>query len=102
MARCPRERGIVTQTDAAPSVGQIASDVEEPGVELLPLAGQKLYAPKGIGVLNIRTGTQFAKLMQGAGHEQGRWEGGETFWRSSDMGSPARLSGENWKRTYYT
>ena len=72
-----REAGIPLHTDAAQSVGKVRTDVEELGVDLLTVAGHKLYAPKGIGVLYIRRGTPLEPLIHGAGHEAGRRAGTE-------------------------
>ncbi|MDA0711913.1 MAG: cysteine desulfurase family protein, partial [bacterium] len=68
-------RGIAFHTDAAQSVGKVAVDVRAMGVDLLSLAGHKLYAPKGVGALYVRTGVKLEKLMHGAGHEGG-WRAG--------------------------
>ena len=73
-----RDRGIYFHTDAAQSVGKIATDVEQLRVDLLTVAGHKLYAPKGVGVLYIRRGTRLAPLILGAGHEGGRRAGRRT------------------------
>jgi cysteine desulfurase len=66
-----RKHNVVFHTDAAQSVGKIESDVRKLGVDLLTIAGHKLYAPKGIGALYIKKGTQIEKLMFGAGQEKG-------------------------------
>jgi cysteine desulfurase len=68
-------RGILVHTDAAQSVGKIPVHVDELGVDLLSIAGHKLYAPKGIGALYIRSGTTLEKLIHGAGHEM-NWRAG--------------------------
>ncbi len=72
-----KERGIVFHTDAAQSVGKIATKVDDLGIDLLSIAGHKLYAPKGIGALYIRKGTPIEPLIHGAGHESGRRAGTE-------------------------
>ncbi len=62
--------GIVFHTDAAQSTGKIPVDVRAMNASLLSVAGHKLYAPKGIGVLYIRRGITLEKMMHGADHEQ--------------------------------
>lgn len=72
-----KERGILLHTDAAQSVGKIATKVDHLRIDLLSIAGHKLYAPKGIGALYIRKGTPVEPLIHGAGHESGRRAGTE-------------------------
>ena len=69
------EREIAFHTDAAQSVGKIGVDVQNLGVDLLSIAGHKLYAPKGVGALFVRDGVELEKFMHGAGHEKG-WRAG--------------------------
>jgi len=73
-----REHGIPFHTDAAQSVGKIPARVDDLGVDLLTIAGHKLYAPKGIGALYIRDGISLEPLVHGAGHESGRRAGTES------------------------
>jgi cysteine sulfinate desulfinase/cysteine desulfurase-like protein len=65
-----KKNGVFMHTDAAQSLGKIKADVNELNVDLLSVAGHKLYAPKGIGALYIRKGTVLEKLIHGADHEQ--------------------------------
>jgi cysteine desulfurase len=58
-------------TDAAQSAGKLNTDVNDLNIDLLSIAGHKLYAPKGIGALYIREGTKIEKQMYGAGQEKG-------------------------------
>ena len=77
IARLARERGALMHTDAAQSLGKVAVDVSELGVDLLTVAGHKLYAPKGVGALYVRRGVELEPLIHGAGHEAGRRAGTE-------------------------
>ena len=87
-----RERGIVCHTDAAQSVGKLATRVDDLNVDLLTIAGHKLYAPKGIGALYIREGTQVAKFIHGAGHESGRRAGTENVPYMVALGKACELA----------
>ena len=77
IAALAHRRGILVHADAAQSVGKIPVRVDELGVDLLTVAGHKLYAPKGIGALYVRTGTRLEPLVHGARHESGRRAGTE-------------------------
>ena len=70
-----RQKGICIHTDAAQSVGKIATDVQNMNIDLLSVAGHKLYAPKGIGALYVRKGIMPQKFCHGASQETG-WRAG--------------------------
>ena len=70
-----RQQGIAVHTDAAQSVGKIPTDVTQLGVDMLSVAGHKIYAPKGIGALYVRRPLQPEKFCFGAGQEMG-WRAG--------------------------
>jgi cysteine desulfurase len=72
-----KKHGIIVHTDAAQSVGKIPADVNNLGVDLLSVAGHKIYAPKGIGVFFVREGIQLEKFMHGASHESNMRAGTE-------------------------
>jgi cysteine desulfurase len=82
-----REAGILFHTDAAQTVGKIPADVEELGVDLLSVAGHKVYAPKGIGALYMREGTMIEPFVHGAGHEAGRRAGTENVLLAVALGT---------------
>ena len=90
-----REHGILFHTDAAQSVGKIPTKVREMGVDLLSLAGHKLYGPKGVGALYVRTGIQLEPLIHGAGHEAGRRAGTENVLLDVGLGAACELA-ESW------
>jgi cysteine desulfurase len=71
LADAAHAAGAVLHTDAAQSVGKLPVSVGELRVDLLSVAGHKLYAPKGVGVLYVRRGAPLVPFLLGAGHERG-------------------------------
>ena len=92
ISQIARDRGIIMHTDAAQSVGKIPTDVDDLGVDLLSVAGHKLYAPKGIGALYVRPGIQLNKFMHGADHEQGRRAGTENVLEIAGLGKASEIA----------
>jgi cysteine desulfurase len=91
-AAIARERGIPFHSDAAQSVGKIATRVGGLGVDLMTIVGHKLYAPKGIGVLYVRKGLTLEPLIHGAGHEGGRRAGTESAVLAAALGAACVLA----------
>jgi cysteine desulfurase len=94
IASITRHRGVLLHTDAAQSVGKIAVDVEELGVDLLTLAGHKFYATKGIGALYVRTGTPIKPVLFGAEQEGELRPGTENVPAIVGLGEAARIARE--------
>jgi cysteine desulfurase len=92
ISKIARERGIVFHTDAAQSVGKIVTEVDDLGVDLLSVAGHKVYAPKGIGALYIRKGIRIEPLIHGAGHESGRRAGTENVLLIAGLGKACEVA----------
>lgn len=92
IARIARERNILFHTDAAQSVGKISTLVDELGVDLLSVAGHKIYAPKGVGALYIRKGVWVEPCIHGAGHECGRRGGTENVLLDVGLGAACDLA----------
>ncbi len=95
IGRIARDHGIPLHTDAAQSVGKLPTRVDALGVDLLTVAGHKLYAPKGIGALFIRQGLRLEPLIHGAGHESGRRAGTENVASIVGLGEACRLAAED-------
>ncbi len=89
-----RERGVLLHTDAAQSVGKIPTKVDELGVDLLSIAGHKLYAPKGVGALYVRRGVRLEPLIHGASHEAGRRAGTESALLVAALGAACELAAD--------
>lgn len=92
IARVVRPKGVLLHTDAAQSAGKIPVDVEALGVDLLSLAGHKLYAPKGVGALYVRRGVRLEKLVHGAGQEAGRRAGTENVLEIVGLGKACEIA----------
>ncbi|MBA2393560.1 MAG: cysteine desulfurase [Ktedonobacteraceae bacterium] len=79
LAEIAHRHDVLLHTDASQSVGKIPTQVAALGVDLLTVAGHKLYAPKGIGALYVRRGLQLEPLIYGGGQEAGRRAGTENI-----------------------
>ena len=77
IAEAAREKGVLFHSDAAQAVGKMPVHMDALGIDLLTIAGHKLYAPKGIGALVAREGTPLSPILYGAGHEGGMRPGTE-------------------------
>ncbi len=97
ISRICRKHGVLLHTDASQAVGKIPVLVDELGVDLLTVAGHKLYAPKGIGALYIRKGVNVEPLIHGAGHESGRRAGTENVIFDVALGKACEIAGEHLK-----
>ena len=86
---------VLVHTDCAQSVGKIPVNVDDLGVDLLSIAGHKIYAPKGIGALYIRKKVQIDQLMFGAGQENGQRPGTENVIYSVALGEAFAMVGKD-------
>jgi cysteine desulfurase len=95
IASLAKSRGIWVHTDAAQSLGKIPVDVKELEIDLLSMAGHKLYAPKGVGALYIRTGVRIETFMHGAGQEMSRRAGTENVLEIVGLGKACEIAARN-------
>ncbi|WP_436371409.1 cysteine desulfurase family protein [Cytobacillus sp. BC1816] len=94
-----RRHRITFHTDASQSMGKVTVDVNQLNVDMLTIAGHKLYAPKGIGALYIRKGIELEPLIHGAGHEFGLRAGTENTLLAAGLGKACELAQEQvWDR----
>jgi len=95
ISRLAKRHGVLVHTDAAQSVGKIPVDVEALCVDLLTIAGHKLYGPKGVGALFVRKGIELSPLVVGAGQEHGLRPGTENVANIVGLGAACALAGQS-------
>jgi cysteine desulfurase len=95
LAAAGRAVGAVIHSDAAQSLGKLPVSVAELDVDLLTIAGHKLYAPKGVGALYVRRGTPLLPLVLGAGHERGFRPGTENVAAIVGLGAACVAAGRD-------
>lgn len=87
-----KEKKIIMHTDAAQSIGKIPVEIDNLGVDLLSVAGHKVYAPKGIGALYIRNTVAPTIFMHGAGQEMGKRAGTENVLEIVGLGKACEIA----------
>lgn len=92
IAAIGRERGVTVHTDAAQAVGKAPVSVKELGVDLMTMAGNKFYGPKGVGALFVRRGVRLEALIHGAGHQGGLRSGTENAAFAVAIGKAASIA----------
>jgi cysteine desulfurase len=87
-----KKADIYFHTDAVQSVGKIPVNVNSLAVDLLALSGHKIYAPKGIGAIYIRSGTHLQQLLYGGHHQRGARPGTENVAGIVGLGAAAEMA----------
>ncbi|MDR2392402.1 MAG: cysteine desulfurase [Planctomycetota bacterium] len=92
LAAIAREAGVPFHTDACQSVGKIALDADQLGIDALSLSAHKFHGPKGIGALYLRKGSRLAPFVHGGGQENRRRAGTSNVAGAVGMGKAADLA----------
>jgi len=92
ISQIAKENEIYLHTDAVQAVGSISVDVQDLGVDLLSLSGHKIYGPKGVGVLYVRSGTKISSFVHGGGQERGKRAGTENVANIVGIGKAIELA----------
>ncbi len=95
LAALASEHGVALHVDAAQSAGKIPLDTVMSGVDLVTMAGHKVYAPKGIGAAYIRKGMTIDPLIHGSSQEQGRRAGTEPVASMVALGAACAIAAEH-------
>ena len=95
IGRIAAEADVYFHCDAVQSAGKLPLDVNQLGVDLLCISAHKIYGPKGVGALYVRTGTPLAPQFHGGHHERDRRPGTENVPGIVGLGKAAELARAN-------
>lgn len=98
IAELCRVRGALLHTDATQASGRIDIDVDIWNVDLLSLSAHKVYGPKGIGALYVRSGVPIKPIATGGGQEHGLRPGTVPAPLAVGFGTACQLAREQWQQ----
>lgn len=96
IGRLARERGVLFHCDAAQAIGKVPIDVDAMAIDLLSISGHKIYGPKGIGALYVRSRAPRVRLtpmIHGGGQEKGMRSGTLNVSGAVGLGAACELAG---------
>jgi len=71
LAQLAHEKGALFHTDAVQAAGKIPVDLKDWDVDYATFSGHKIYGPKGVGALFVKTGCKIEPLIRGGHQEKG-------------------------------
>ena len=95
IAQIAHSHGIIFHTDAVQAVGNIPIDVKKMNIDMLSLSGHKLYAPKGIGALYVKSGIEFERFMDGGHQEKNKRSWTENVAEIVALGKACQIAEKN-------
>jgi len=97
IGKIAKEKGVVFHCDATQGVGKVPVDVEALGIDLLSLSAHKIYGPKGIGALYVRSKgprVRLTPIIDGGGHERGMRSGTLNVTGIVGLGEACEIAGK--------
>ena len=97
IGKLAKEKGIVFHCDAVQAIGKVPVDVEKAGLDLASITAHKIYGPKGIGALYVRSKgprVRLTPMMDGGGHERGMRSGTLNVPGIVGLGAACELAGK--------
>lgn len=102
IAKIAKEHKILFHTDAVQAYGHLPINVEELGIDMMSMSAHKIYGPKGVGALYVRTGVRIDNFMHGGAQERSKRAGTENVAGIVGFAKAAELAaaelGENVKK----
>jgi cysteine desulfurase len=96
IGRIAKDKGILFHCDAVQAVGKVPVDLERDGIDLMSMSAHKIYGPKGVGALYVRSKgprVRLAPLIDGGGHERGMRSGTLNVPGIVGMGAACEVAG---------
>jgi len=97
IGRIAKEKGVIFHCDAVQAIGKVPVDLEKAGVDLASITAHKIYGPKGIGAIYVRSKGPRVRLtptMDGGGHERGMRSGTLNVPGIVGLGAACELAGK--------
>lgn len=92
ISKIAKKHNVIFHTDAVQAVGNVFIDVEKMGIDMLSLSGHKLYAPKGIGALYVKSGIEFDRFLDGGHQERNKRAGTENIAEIVALGKACQIA----------
>ncbi len=87
-----KDAGVYFHTDAVQATGKIPYKINDHGCDLLSISAHKLYGPKGVGLIYIKTGTKIQPWNEVGRHERGRRAGTENVAGAIGLGKALEIA----------
>ena len=95
IAKEAKAAGAIMHTDAAQALGKVPVDFSGWGADAMTLSAHKARGPKGVAALIVRPEVDWAPLLEGGGHENGRRSSTENVAGIVGMGAACALAAES-------